>query len=325
MYKEPWPRRASADPCRRAIVGPRGVREVGRWAGRPAPARRVRRPWLVGLIGLARWVLGLIGRRQRDGCVGLGWLGLIGLARWVLGLVGRRQRDGCVGLGWLGLIGLARWVLGLIGGRSATGASPWPGGSGLGWLARAGAADVSGVGDPAAPGAASASPWPGGSGLGWLSGAGAAGVSGVGDPAAPGAAGSGSVAGRAPELFWIDASTAGAAVAGAWPMAARPDSLSRSFSDSANFAAALAWSPLSSRSLASCSATRLGGSAAGVAAGEPDPERTRAMAMSCSTDSARSAVRAGTTFIRWACSALASASLSLPSFISWRDSWTSTS
>src|SRR5208337_1961988 len=46
LYKEPWPRRASADPCRRAIVGPRGVREVGRWAGRPAPARRVRRPWL---------------------------------------------------------------------------------------------------------------------------------------------------------------------------------------------------------------------------------------------------------------------------------------
>src|SRR5208337_3388427 len=46
LYKEPWPRRASADPCRRAIVWPRGVREVGRWAGRPAPARRVRRPWL---------------------------------------------------------------------------------------------------------------------------------------------------------------------------------------------------------------------------------------------------------------------------------------
>src|SRR5208337_380685 len=147
----------------------------------------------------------------------------------------------------------------------AASASPRPGGSGLGWLSGAGAAGLSGVGEPAAPGASAtgASPWPGGSGLGWLSGAGAVGLSGVGDPAAPGAASSGSVAGSAPELFWIDASTAGAADAGAWPMAAPPDSLSRSFSDSANFAAALAWSPLSSRALASCSATRLGGSASG--------------------------------------------------------------
>jgi hypothetical protein len=39
----------------------------------------------------------------------------------------------------------------------------------------------------------------------------------------------GSVVDSPPELFWIAASTGGAAVAAAEPMAARPDSLSRSF------------------------------------------------------------------------------------------------
>ena len=134
MYKVPWPRRASADPCRRAIVWPRGVRGVGRWAGRPAPARRVRRPWLArpdraGPVG--SWVdrpaparrvrrpwlawpdrAGPVGSwvdrpAQRDGCVGLGWLGLIGLARWVLGLIGRRQRDGRIALARRFRLGLA--------------------------------------------------------------------------------------------------------------------------------------------------------------------------------------------------------------------------
>ena len=70
-------------------------------------------------------------------------------------------------------------------------------------------------------------------------------------------------------------------------------------------------------------AWRFGGRGGGRCSGQA--ERARAMAMSCSTDSARSAVRAGTTFIRWACSALASASSSLPIFTSWRDSWTRTS
>ena len=101
------------------------------------------------------------------------------------------HRPGQAVQAWAGCREQERQAVSGVGDPAAPGAasaSPWPGGSGLGWLSGAGAAGLSGVGDPAAPGAAGASPWPGGSGLGWLSRAGAAGLSGVGDPAAPGAA-----------------------------------------------------------------------------------------------------------------------------------------
>ena len=107
------------------------------------------------------------------------------------------------------------------------------------------------------------------------------------------------------------------------PLTAASDSPVRNRSASENLAAAASWSPLAKSSLASRSIFTTGRA--------PLPARdaiaagafcARAIAISWRTDSARSAVNGGTTFIRWACRALASASSSLPTEMSWRDSCT---